>query len=252
MRLENKVAVVTGSGRGIGRCIAEHFVHQGAKVVVVDVASIRASKTVRDLQSQGGELTTVVSDISTRSGAERVLGIVMRKFGRIDILCNNAGILDGLTPAAEVSDQLWQSVIAVNLTGPFMMCRKAIPLMIKGGGGSIINMSSLGGVLGGPTGTAYNTTKHGLIGLTKSIAYYYGPQGIRANALCPGAVDTPIWRKARGFHPGGLDRMRDATVHPDRLGSPEDVAHAAVYLASDESSYVNGAVMMIDGGWSLS
>ncbi len=252
MRFDNQVALVTGAASGIGRALVQQFVAEGAAVVAVDIAEEALHQFVAELQAQGGKATGCVANISADADVECMLGTATSTYGRLDILCNNAGIMDLMTPAADVPLALWERVLGVNLTGPFLACRRAIPIMLEQGGGRIVNTASEAGLRGGTAGTPYTVSKHGVIGLTKSIAFHYGDQGIRCNAVCPGGVETAIGLGGSMAHEAGLNKVF-AMVQGSASGGvakPEQIASAIAFLASDDSSNVNGAILAVDNGWS--
>lgn len=238
MKLAGKVAVVTGAGSGIGRAIARRFAREGANVVCVDIDAARVEEVAAEV---GG--TPCVADVANPDDVARMLDRP-----RVDILCNNAGVLDALTPVADVSDALWRRVMSVNLDGPFYACRAVIPKMIAQGGGVILNTCSAAALSGGRAGAAYTTAKHGLLGLTRSVAWYYGEQGIRCVALAPGAIQTKMHTR-EAPHEGGMARYAPyfPTVPPH--GKASQVADAACFLVSDDAAYVNGEILTVDGGW---
>ena len=250
MRFENQVAVVTGTASGIGRALVKQFVAEGAAVVAVDIAEEALQQVVAELQSQGGKATACLANIAADADVERMLNTAITAYGQLDILCNNAGIMDRMTPAADVPLDLWDRVLAINLTGPFLACRRAIPLMLERGGGRIVNTASEAGLRGGAAGASYTASKHGVIGLTKSIAFYYGDRGIRCNAVCPGGVETAIGVGGMP-HEAGLAKAM-AFVQASGGGwvaKPEQIASVIAFLASDEASNVNGAILPVDHGW---
>lgn len=248
MKLEDKVAIVTGAGSGIGRAIAQRLASEGARIVVADVIEDRVKETVALIQEAGGKATGRVGDISVDAEVSRIVDTATDTYGRLDILCNNAGIMDRYAPITDTPDDLWQRVLGINLTGAFYMCRKAIPILLAQGGGAIVNTASIAGVRGGRAGVAYTASKHGLVGLTQNIVYFYGEKGIRCNAICPGGVETPI---GVGGMPSalGMERAQRYFKLMPRFCKPDDVASVVSFLASDDSRYVNGAVITVDGGW---
>jgi len=243
--LKGKVAIVTGAGSGIGRAAAARLAGAGARVVLADVARDKVEEAA---QAIGGEVRAVPGDISVDADAGRIVAAA-REWGRLDVLVNNAGVMDKLTPLHEVTDELWQKVMGVNAGGTFNMCRRALPAMMEQKAGAIVNVASVAGLQGGRGGAAYTASKHAVIGLTKSLAWFYGPQGIRANAVCPGAVDTPL---GPGGIPSqdGIQRMMGYVKLIPRSGKADEIAAAIAFLASDDAVYVNGATLLVDGGWS--
>src|SRR5215472_10420417 len=203
MRFEGKVALVTGAGSGIGKATVDQFIAGGAQVIAVDVVEGALQAALTAWQAAGGQVTSVVANVMDEAAVDRMIETAFSRYGRLDILCNNAGIMDMMTPAADVSTDLWNRVLGVNLTGPFLACRKAILRMVAQGGGSIVNTASEAGLRGGAAGTPYTVSKHGVIGLTKSIAFHYGDQGIRCNAVCPGSVETAIGLGGAAPHEAG-------------------------------------------------
>lgn len=250
MKLEDKVAIVTGGASGIGKAMALLFAKEGAKVVIGDLNEKAAGEVVLEIEESGGKAIAVVGDCCTPEGADKLVSAATSTYGSLDILCNNAGVLDGLTPAAEVTDELWDKVIAVNLTGPMMLSRRALAIMLEQGSGAILNTSSVASDRAGRGGAAYTASKHGVNGLTKSIAFHYGDKGIRCNAISPGAIMTPM-AIAKMPNQTGMEKMAPFLPLIQRYGQPEEVANAALFLVSEESKYINGSILTIDNGWAL-
>jgi len=246
MSFESRSAIVTGAGSGIGLAIARGLVERGARVLVADIAADRIEPVVEEL---GSNAVAVVVDVSKEADVLSMIDRARTAFGRVDVLFNNAGVLDGMTPLAEVTDALWQRTMAVNVDGVFYACRRAVPLMLEQGGGVIVNTASVAGLAGGRAGFAYTVSKHALVGITRSIAYFYGPRGIRCNAVCPGAVLTRIIESTAEVHPEGLQRIQETFPTMPAPADPADVARVALFLASDEARNVNGVVLNADSGW---
>ncbi|OCX54008.1 3-ketoacyl-ACP reductase [Mucilaginibacter sp. PPCGB 2223] len=246
--LNKKVALVTGAGSGIGKAIAELFAHEGASVVLADIHQENIEAVAAGIKAGGGNAYCLIVDIAKESDVDLLLDYVLKTYHKLDILVNNAGIMDSFTPAGDVSTALWNQVMGINLNGPFYTCRKAINLFLQQGAGNIINISSIGGLFGGRAGAAYTASKHALIGLTKSIGYQYALKNIRCNAIAPGGVNTNIVQgmESNAF---GFDRMNAGTNNNPRSAEPSEIAELALFLASEKSSFINGAVVTADGGW---
>lgn len=250
MKLQGKVAIVTGAGSGMGKAIAELYAVEGAKVIVADINQASVDAVVSVIKTNGGEATGIVVNVSRKEDVESMISIATSTYGSLDVLVNNAGIMDNFTPVGDVTDELWERLIGVNLTGPFMACRAAIHVMKEQeSGGVIVNNASVGGLFGTRGGAAYIASKHGLVGLTKNIASTYGREGgnIRCNAIAPGGVQTNIQSTITQPHELGLAALGD--VGPGKLADPMEIARVALFLASEDSSFVNGDVIKADGGW---
>jgi NAD(P)-dependent dehydrogenase (short-subunit alcohol dehydrogenase family) len=253
MRLKGKVAVITGAGSGIGRAAAELFAREKAVVVLGDLNTAGLDEVVAGIQACGGEAVGLKSNVANREEAEALVNLAVSHFGRVDILVNNAGVMDYFHPVGTLEDEVWERVIAVNLTGTMYMSRRAAQVMLENGGGSIVNLSSRAGLVGSAAGAAYTTSKHGVVGLTRSTAWQYAEKGIRCNAICPGGVHTNIVseRHMALSDPEGVMRMGMVAPMPALLEAI-DIANLALFLASDESRHINGAIIPADAGWSAS
>jgi 3-oxoacyl-[acyl-carrier protein] reductase len=251
MKLDGRIAVVTGAGSGMGRAMVREFYAQGASVVAVDVRGPAAEETIASLEDPGRSLA-LSADVAQRADVAATVAAVAGRFGRIDLLCNNAGVLDDYTPADQTSDELWHRVLGVNLSGAFYFARAVVPAMIAQGKGAIINTASISSFVAGGGGAAYTASKHGLLGLTRQLAFDYGKHGVRVNAICPGAIHTGM--TGHLLTPEGRNPHVDAAVAgtpAGRWGTPEEVARLALYLASDDADFIHGAAFTIDGGWLL-
>ncbi len=247
MRLKGKVAIITGAGSGIGRASSLFFASEGARVVVADIAEDAGRETVRLIRERGAEAIFVRTDVSKADEVRAMVASSVETFGTLDVLFNNAGYYDHQGPVADVPEEIWELTIDVNLKGTYLGAKYAIPEMIKNGRGSIINTASCLGLVAASNYAAYCAAKGGIVLLTRSIAVDYGRHNIRCNAICPGVIATKVNEEIRS-QPGGLERLM-APLLVNYIGQPEDIAHLAVYLASDESRYVTGAAISIDGGY---
>ena len=248
-RLDNKVALVTGASSGIGREIARLFAKEGASVVVLARRQGRLEELVTHIEADGGKAIAVPGDVMVEADVRRAVTTAVQRFGKLDIVVNNAGILDKMKPADEVDDDLWETVLSTNLTGPMRFFRAAIPEMEKAGGGVFVTISSLGGLYGARGGAAYTASKHGVLGLAKNVAYMYADKNIRSNVIAPGAVKTEMTQIAAGTSEVGLKRCTMGVGTNPRFGEVEEIARLALFLASDEASLVNGAIITADAGW---
>lgn len=255
MRLNEKVAVVTGAGSGLGRSIALAFAREGALVAAVDRDGDSARRTLADIEGAGGAGLALQADIAQPAEAERFMAEVSQQFGKLDILANNAGITGrsiGDGPVADCSLAAWEQIMAVNLSGTFLCCKYALQLMERQRSGVLVNVSSVLGLVGCQdhfTSHAYQASKAGIIGLTRSIAAYYARFGIRANVLAPGLIASRATAALAG-NEAVMAFVRQ--MQPlGEWGEPEDAALAAVYLASDEARFVTGQVLAVDGGWTV-
>ena len=246
--LENKVAVITGAASGMGLAMAKLFAKEGAKVIVADVNEKGVNDAVNAIKAEGGIATGVLCNVMNESEVKNMIDTAVKTYASLDILINNAGILDDFMPVESATNELWNKVMGVNVNGPFFACRYAVPIMLKQGKGVIINNASIGGLHGSRAGVAYTTSKHALIGMTKNIGFMYAKKGIRCNAIAPGGVNTNI---GANMHPDkmGYDALMSGIGSNPRAAEPNELAEVALFLASDKSSFVNGTVLTADGGW---
>lgn len=251
-QLKNKVAIVTGAASGIGKAIVQSLVAEECNVIAADNNQERLSELPLSLPSQSThQLQTCLTDMSNEDQIEHMISTALTHYGKLDILINNAGIMDHFEAVGDISNLQWEKIIKVNLEGPMKAMRSACRLFLKQGNGVILNIASIGGLYGCRAGAAYTTSKHGLIGLTKNTGYFYAKDGIRCNAIAPGAVTTNI---LEGFNldtlsPKIKERIMGGTQTNPRYGEASEIAKAAVFLVSDQSSFINGAILTIDGGW---
>ncbi|NTW29632.1 MAG: SDR family oxidoreductase [Coriobacteriia bacterium] len=252
MQLEGKVAVITGAASGMGRAMALLFAREGAKIVGADWHAEPLEAVVAEVLAAGGEMIGVQGNVADRSGAEIIIDTAVSKYGRVDVLCNNAGVMDLNQGVGELTDEMWRRVMGINLDGPMFLTRKVIPLMRAQGGGSIVNTASVAGLGGGSAGAAYTTSKHALIGLTQNTAWRYALEGIRCNAMACGAVETNIMQSVdmAKMDPEGTARARVYQAAIPGMLKADEIAELALFLASDKSRHINGAVIPIDAGWS--
>lgn len=254
MRLEGKVAVITGAGSGMGRAMANLFAAEGAKVVAAEWNQTTLDEVVAEVQAAGGEITGVQGDVSKPEVAAEIVQKAVDTYGTLDVLCNNAGIMDNFAGAAEFSDELLPRVFGVNTFGPLYLTREALKVMLPKGAGSIVNTASVAGEHGGAAGVLYTMSKHACVGLTKNTAWYYAKTGVRCNSIIAGGVETNIMAsvdpskingagaQTAGIYGGIIPAMLKAT----------DIANLALFLASDESKMINGANIPADAGWTAS
>jgi cyclopentanol dehydrogenase len=243
-RLQGKVALISGGARGQGAVEGKLFAREGAKVVLGDVLEAEGSRTAEEIRAQGGEAVYVPLDVTKEDDWQRAVDTALSAYGKLDVLVNNAGILQ-MEGVEDITQAVWDRVIAVNQTGVWLGMKAAVPALRRAGGGSIINISSISGLIGTGLQTAYQASKGAVRIMTKTAAIQYAKEGIRINSIHPGPIDTPMT--------SGLDRelwqMFLNAVPLKRAGTSEDIAHGALYLASDESSFVTGSELIIDGGY---
>jgi len=252
VRLQDKVAIITGAGGGMGRVAAQLFANEGAKVVVAEFDEAAGRETVAQVEASGGQATYVRTDVSDEASAKAMVDHAIATYGRVDVLYNNAGVMPEADHSVIDTDvATWDQVMAVNVRGVFLGCKYAIPKMVEQGSGSVINIASFVALLGcSVPQDAYTASKGAIISLTRSLAVQFGPNGVRSNAICPGPVETPLlmdWL----VKDEEAKRIRLARNPTGRFGKPEEIVNMAVYLASDESRWTNGASLVVDGGISV-
>lgn len=244
--LENKVAVVSGAGSGIGRAIAITYAKEGAKVAVADINGEHAEETVKIIKDNGGDAFAITADSSKASENKSIIEKVVAQYGRLDIACNNAGMGGPAKPTGEYEPEEWDRVIALNLNGVFYACRYELEQMEKNGGGSIINIASIHGQVAAPNSPAYTASKHAVVGLTKNIAAEYAQKNIRCNAVGPGYIETPLLS-------ANLDQQAQDAIAAkspiNRLGTAQEIADLVVFFSSDKSSFTTGSYIISDGGY---
>ncbi len=245
LRLSNKVAIVTGGARGLGKAFCVGMADEGAKIIVADILAEEAQRTAEEITSRGGEATAVVCDITSEKNTQHMATEAIRAFGRIDILVNNAGALYGLTrkPFMEIPVEEWDRVMTVNIKGAFLCCRAVFPQMKKQGKGKIINISSNSAFGGPPNSAHYVASKSGVVGLTRCIAADVAKYGLCVNSVAPGVTETEATRDMRE-----LKEINTAQTPLGRIANPEDIVGAVIFFASDESNYVTAQTLIVDGG----
>jgi NAD(P)-dependent dehydrogenase (short-subunit alcohol dehydrogenase family) len=249
MRLQNKVAIVTGAGSGIGEAIVKLFAKEGAKVVAVDWNREAGEKSAAAIRSQGGEGEFHYADVSNAGDVEKMVTAAVDSYGRLDILVNDAAV-QIMAKLVDTTEEAWDRIHSVNLKGVFLGCKFAIPAMLRSGGGSVVNIASILGFVGDPDLAAYCAAKGGVIALTKVAALTYGPQGVRVNCICPGDVSTPMVEAFFSADPDPA-RFRNEVYSKyalRRIASPTEIAETAAFLASDASSFITGSSIVVDGG----
>lgn len=248
-KLENKTAIITGAASGMGKAMALLFASEGAKVVVADLKQEAIDEVVKEIHDAGGRAIGVICNVSNEEEIRQMIATTIQKYQTLDVLVNNAGVMDNFEPIHELSDEQWHRVMNVNLNGPFYACRLAVPIMLNQGSGSIINVASVGGLYGCRAGLAYTASKHAVVGITKNIGFMYAQKGIRCNAIAPGGVNTNIGQSmSKPSEFGGSRATIGGSVMP-RMGEAGEIAKTALFLACDDSSFVNGTVVTADGGW---
>jgi NAD(P)-dependent dehydrogenase (short-subunit alcohol dehydrogenase family) len=246
--MKGTVALVTGASAGIGRATSLAFAREGARVVVADVQSGGGEETVRLILDAGGEAAFVRADVSRAADVEAMVHRAVEVFGRLDYAFNNAGIEGESAPTAECTEANWDRVIGINLKGVWLCMRSEIPVMLRQGGGAIVNCSSVAGLVGFPNTPAYTASKHGILGLTRASALEYARQGIRVNAVCPGVIRTAMVERFTHQNPQAEAQLVDREP-VGRMGTPEEIAGAVLWLCSDAASFVTGHALAVDGGF---
>jgi NAD(P)-dependent dehydrogenase (short-subunit alcohol dehydrogenase family) len=252
-------AVVTGGGSGIGRAIAEALAAEGTPVALIDVLLDGGRETAEHIHARGGRAVLLEADVSRWADVDRAVTEAVRALGPLGTMVNAAGVLDGYTPADQMSPALWERVIAIDLTGTFWGCKRALAELLPAGRGRIINIASTAGIVGSGGGPAYTAAKHGVVGLTRQLAITYAKRGVTINAICPGAIQTGLRANSTRIlgadapsmvgGVGASDEAVRAVTPAGRRGTLAEVASAAVYLASEGASYVTGQTLVVDGGW---
>jgi NAD(P)-dependent dehydrogenase (short-subunit alcohol dehydrogenase family) len=256
--LSDKNAVVTGGETGIGLAIAEALSAAGAKVLIGGILEAPGHEAVAKIKARGGTADFIALDVRDKNRMDRLVQSAVDRFGRLDIMVNNAGVFDGFASCIDTTESLWDQVIDINLKGTFFGCQAALKRMVPQGYGRIINTASVGGLRGAADGTAYTASKFAIIGMTKQVAVTYAENGITINALCPGVIQTDIRANSTKILGEDAPKMSGVGADPDgykrlvpakRRGKPSEVADLAVFLASDHAAYINGQAIAIDGGW---
>lgn len=249
MKLDGNVFLVTGAASGMGRAQAKLFANEGAKVIAGDINLEGVKEVTEDIVSNGGEALAVEMDISNRDSIQRAVKEGINKFGHIDILSNTAGILDDYAPTLDTSEDLWDKIMNINLKGVYLVTNEVLPQMVDRGKGTVINIASIAAFVAGGGGAAYTAAKHGIAGYTKQLSFDYGPKGIKANAIAPGAIETGMTKDIFSGDAAVMESVR--SVPAGRYGYPEEIANLALFLASDDSDFMHGAVVPVDGGWTV-
>ena len=255
-RLQNKGALVTGAAGGIGRATAARFAQEGANVALLDINEGGLEKTLQGITADRGQAMAIPADVTSPEQVEQAIRMIVQNFGRLDIVFNGVGLSGrrwGDGPVDHCTLEAWSKVLEINLTSMFLVCKYAVPALLQSGGGSIINLSSVLGMVGGDEDfatVAYATSKGGIIAMSRAMASYYAPKGIRVNVIAPSLIATPMSTRAQN-DPHILARLTQLQPLTGAFGSPDDVAAAAAYLASDDARFVTGVVLPVDGGWTV-
>ncbi|MFE8699703.1 SDR family oxidoreductase [Cytobacillus sp. FJAT-54145] len=249
MRLQDKVAVVTGAASGMGKAIAELYAKEGAKVVVSDINVEATAAAVEGIKASGGEAIAVIANVAKEEDIQKLIDTAVNTYGTLDILVNNAGIMDNFEPAGDIEDADWERVFAVNTTSVMRATRKALPIFLEKEKGVIINIASIGGLNGARAGATYTASKHAVIGFTKNTGFMYAQKGIRCNAIAPGGVETNIGASMTKINEFGMGRTQAGMALNPAFGKSEQIATVALFLATEESSFINGEIITADAGW---
>ena len=251
MRLGGKVAVITGAASGMGLAMAQRFAAEGARVVAADRNAARLEEAVAGIRASGGTVIGAQGNIAEQATAEGLIDLAVDTHGRLDVLVNNAGVMDHMQGVGELSDEIWRLVLGISLDGAMFTMRRAVPRMVAQGAGVIVNIASTSGISGAAAGAAYTAAKHGLVGLTRNTAWIYANQGIRCNAICPGGTRTNITETMppERLDPTGAARTGAYSALMPAMLDPQDIAALALFLASVEARYINGAIIPADAGW---
>jgi len=248
MRYDSKIVVVTGAGSGMGRAMVAEFARQGARVAALGRTLGKVAESI-ELVGAGDKAIAIRADVAVEADVIAAIDEIIAKWGRIDLVVNNAGVLDSYEPAHEVSLDEWNQVMAINVTGPFLMAKYAIPHMLAQGKGGIINIASVSSFSAAGGGSAYTASKHAVMGLTRQLCFEYGAKGIRVNAICPGATATPMAIPEAKTATSPDMEAAVASVPARRWCQPEEIAKMTAFLGSDDADYVHGSAYVIDGGW---
>lgn len=249
MKLQSKTAVVTGAASGMGKAIAERFAAEGAKVIVADMNKQGAEEVAESITSNGGTAQAVEVNVTKLDDIKSMIDTAVSAYDTLDILVNNAGIMDGMEAAGDISDEKWDLLFDINTKSVMRAIRYALPVFLEKEAGIIINTASTGGLNGAHAGAAYTASKHAVVGLTKNTGFMYADKGIRCNAIAPGAVQTNISSTMKEVSEFGASRTQKTQSLIPRVGQADEIASAALFLASDDAGFINGTVLTADGGW---